>query len=120
MVKKSQQNRVRTVVERARSCASATVRANKYLLVQWSSKRLESEMEVERAARVHTGREKGSPIFSVAELELEEKMPGKKSIGHMAANRAHHVRRCVPRYIIDLDLPPEERWNQVVDDYKGR
>lgn len=25
----------------------------------------------------------------------------------------------VPRYIIDLDLPPEERWNQIVDDYKG-
>lgn len=25
----------------------------------------------------------------------------------------------VPRYIINLDLPPEERWNQVVDDYKG-
>lgn len=25
----------------------------------------------------------------------------------------------VPRYIIDLDLPPEQRWNQVIDDYKG-
>ena len=24
-----------------------------------------------------------------------------------------------PRYIVDLDLPPDERWNQVVDDYKG-
>jgi len=25
----------------------------------------------------------------------------------------------VPRYVIDLDQPPETRWNQLADDYKG-
>ena len=25
----------------------------------------------------------------------------------------------VPRYVIDLDKDPKERWNQVVDNYKG-
>lgn len=25
----------------------------------------------------------------------------------------------VPRYIINLDHPPEERWNQVIQDYKS-
>lgn len=32
------------------------------------------------------------------------------------ANKRVH---CVPRYTINLDLDPSERWNQVVDDYKG-
>lgn len=26
----------------------------------------------------------------------------------------------VPRYVIDLDQPPETRWNQLADDYKGK
>jgi hypothetical protein len=37
-------------------------------------------------------------------------MASERSVGHV---------QCVPRYIIDLDLPPQQRWNQVVDDYKG-
>lgn len=38
----------------------------------------------------------------------------------MASDSGTKVFKCVPRYIIDLDLPPSQRWNQVVDDYKEK
>lgn len=24
-----------------------------------------------------------------------------------------------PRYVLDLDLPPSQRWDRIVDDFKG-
>ena len=26
----------------------------------------------------------------------------------------------VPKYVVNLNLPPEERWNDVIDDYRGK
>lgn len=81
------------------------------------------KMEVEVGVVAH-GRRKSCIPRAFAPLLVQILRTGrssKKRINrpHMATKKAHHVRKCVPRYIIDLDLPPEERWNQVVDDYKG-
>lgn len=32
--------------------------------------------------------------------------------------RSGHGDRIPPRYMINLDLPPENRWDQVIDDHK--
>lgn len=32
----------------------------------------------------------------------------------------YQVKSDVPRYKVDLDLPPEQRWNEIIDVYKDR
>lgn len=45
-----------------------------------------------------------------------ERIPGTSS---SSTNSKNLVFASVPRYKVDLDLPVDERWNQIVDDYKG-
>lgn len=43
-------------------------------------------------------------------LQVERDVASYQSLKNIAS---------VPRYVIDLDQPPETRWNQLADDYKG-
>eukprot|EP01128_Nolandella_sp_AFSM9_P004950 TRINITY_DN2335_c0_g1_i2.p1 TRINITY_DN2335_c0_g1~~TRINITY_DN2335_c0_g1_i2.p1 ORF type:complete len:423 (-),score=76.88 TRINITY_DN2335_c0_g1_i2:311-1579(-) len=59
------------------------------------------------------------PSLPVRKGEGGEKVGGKGKAHERKPKKANKTLfTSVPRYIIDLDLPPEQRWNQVVDDYK--
>jgi hypothetical protein len=48
-----------------------------------------------------------------------ERIPtGSSSSSQSRGSNANTFIATVPRYRVDLDLPPDERWNQIVDDYK--
>jgi len=38
----------------------------------------------------------------------------------LIVGRLYEGRSDVPRYQVDLDLPPEQRWNEIVDIYRER
>ncbi len=59
-------------------------------------------------------------VIKFASMERDEspreRIPTGSSSSSQAAGKTFIA--TVPRYRVDLDLPPDERWNQIVDDYK--